>query len=70
MSKFNVKIGECTGAVVVGDHANVTIGQTDGKLTESNKIPYATFSFSSAFLIESSISQEQNLIKDKRKANF
>ena len=37
MSKFNVKIGECTGAVVVGDHANLTIGQTDGKLTDAKK---------------------------------
>ena len=51
MSKFNVKIEDVTGAVVVGDHANLTIGQTDGK---HRILSQATFSSSSAFLIESS----------------
>lgn len=31
MSKFNVKIGKCDGAVVIGDSANLTIGATQGK---------------------------------------
>ena len=25
-SKFKVNVAECTGAVVIGDHANLTIG--------------------------------------------
>ena len=32
MSKFNVKIGKCDGAVVIGDSANLTIGATQGKV--------------------------------------
>ena len=31
MSKFNVRVTGSTGAVVIGDHANLTVGATDGK---------------------------------------
>lgn len=32
MSKFDIKIGKCDGAVVIGDRANLTIGATQGKV--------------------------------------
>ena len=36
MSKFNVRVDRCTGAVVIGDEAKLTIGPqaTDGKFED------------------------------------
>lgn len=37
MHKFNVNVEQCKGAVVVGDHAKLTIGPT-GKISEDTQL--------------------------------
>lgn len=43
MSKFNVRVAGCSGAVVIGDQANLTIGApgTDGKCRKFSLRPHA-----------------------------
>ncbi|CAH3167928.1 unnamed protein product [Pocillopora meandrina] len=41
MSKFNIKIGKCDGAVLIGDSANLTIGATQG-IPQEQHVPRET----------------------------